>query len=157
HWLKQRERPPSPTELRPLIEPILSAIEYVHDSGRIHRDIAPDNIMIRSDGRPVLIDFGAVKTIEQRTTTVRTFLVAKPNYSPPQQTEDGARLDRTADIYALGAVLYRAFAGAPPVDAERARLREVAFGRRDPYVTLAQAAVNLAPEIVASVDRALAF
>src|SRR5262249_45134113 len=117
----------------------------------------PDNIMIRSDGRPVLIDFGAVKTIEQRTTTVRTFLVAKPNYSPPEQTEDGARLDRTADIYALGAVLYRAFAGAPPVDAERARLREVAFGRRDPYVTLAQAAVNLAPEIVASVDRALAF
>src|SRR5262245_52169743 len=64
-WLRKHAVPPTPNELRPVVEPIIDALAYVHESGRIHRDIAPDNIMIRPDGRPILIDFGAIKTIEQ--------------------------------------------------------------------------------------------
>src|SRR5207249_23525 len=111
-------------------------IDFVHAGGRIHRDIAPDNIMIRPDGRPVLIDFGAVKLIEQRTRTVQTYMVAKANYSPPEQTQARTDLDRTADIYSLGAVLYRALAGKPPADGEL-RVKDIAFGHGDPYVPLA--------------------
>src|SRR5262249_20724551 len=57
-WLAQRPAT-SPEDLRPVLEPILDALAYVHGNGRIHRDIAPDNVMIRPDGQPVLIDFGA--------------------------------------------------------------------------------------------------
>src|SRR5262245_19802515 len=154
-WLDDRAAPPSPAELRPLIEPVLDALGHVHERGRIHRDIAPDNILIRPDGRPVLIDFGAIKTIEQRTRMSRTFQVSKMGYSPPEQSEHGVELGRSADVYALGAVFYRAFTGAPPVDAEK-RTRDVAFTGADSYVPLTRAAPQ-ADAIAGAVDRALAF
>ena len=115
-WLEKRGAPPGPAELRGVLEPILDALAYVHGQGLIHRDIAPDNIMIDRDGRPVLIDFGAVKVIEQHNRAARSFLVAKRNYSPPEQTQEGVELDRTADVYSLGAVLYVLLTGFLPFE-----------------------------------------
>ncbi|MBY0530380.1 MAG: serine/threonine protein kinase [Xanthobacteraceae bacterium] len=160
HWLREGNRPPAPEELRLLMEPVLSALEYLHSRKMIHRDIAPDNIMVRADGRPMIIDFGAIKLIEQetqiRSNAEKSFMVAKQFYSPPEQIQDDGELDSRADIYATGAVLYRAFAGHPPVSAEE-RMQKLAFGKPDPLTLAAAAAPRLPRDLAAAIDRALSF
>ncbi|MBX3519439.1 MAG: serine/threonine protein kinase [Xanthobacteraceae bacterium] len=160
HWLRARRTKPTPEELRPLMEPVLSALEYLHGRKMIHRDIAPDNIMIRADGQPMIIDFGAIKLIEQetqiRSRTEKSFLVSKQFYSPPEQIDADGELDSRADIYATGAVLYRALAGQPPANAED-RMQKLAFGKPDPIKPLAALAPELPREIAAAIDRALSF
>lgn len=160
HWLREGNRPPAPEELRLLMEPVLSALEYLHSRKMIHRDIAPDNIMVRADGRPMIIDFGAIKLIEQetqiRSNAEKSFMVAKQFYSPPEQIQDDGELDHRADIYATGAVLYRAFAGRPPVSAEE-RMQKLAFGKPDPLTLAAAAAPRLPRDLAAAIDRALSF
>ncbi len=158
-WLRAREYLPTPEELEPVLAPVLSALEYLHARNMIHRDIAPDNIMIGSDGVPKIIDFGAIKLIGQETqlrSEARSFMVMKQHYSPPEQTEDGGELDHRADIYSIGAVLYRAFGGLPPASAEE-RVQRRAFGRPDPYAPLAENAPHVPAAFAGEIDRALSF
>lgn len=159
-WLRDRPNLPSEDELRPFIDPVIDALDYLHSMNFIHRDIAPDNIMITADGRPVIIDFGAIKLIESRTLlqakTVHSFMVGKQHYSPPEQTREGEVLDARVDIYSLGAVLYRAFTGTPPADTEE-RARRIAFGEGDPLAPLSQAAPHVRPELAKAIERALSF
>ncbi|MBS4084580.1 MAG: protein kinase [Rhizobiales bacterium] len=159
-WLRDRPNLPSEDELRPFIEPVIDALDYLHSMNFIHRDIAPDNIMITADGRPVIIDFGAIKLIESRTLlqakTVHSFMVGKQHYSPPEQTREGEVLDARVDIYSLGAVLYRAFTGTPPADTED-RARRIAFGEGDPLAPLSEAAPHVRPELAKAIERALSF
>jgi serine/threonine protein kinase len=159
HFLRGQGAPLTPEELEPLLSPVLGALDYLHRQRLIHRDIAPDNIMIRADGRPVIIDFGAIKLIEQETqlrSNPRSFAVMKQFYSPPEQIEADGELDHRADIYSMGAVLYRAFAGRPPASAEE-RMQKLAYGKPDPYVPLYDLAPELSPEITDAIDRALSF
>jgi serine/threonine protein kinase len=102
--------------------------------------------MIRADGTPMIIDFGAIKLIGQQTqlrSGARSFAVMKQFYSPPEQIEEGGELDHRADIYSIGAVLYRALSGGPPTSAEE-RMQKRAFGKPDPYVPLAANASHIA-------------
>jgi serine/threonine protein kinase len=115
--------------------------------------------MIRADGEPMIIDFGAIKLIGQETqlrSEAKTFAIMKQFYSPPEQIEEGGELDRRADIYSIGAVLYRAFSGRPPASAEE-RMQKLAFAKPDPYLPLAEEAPHLAPALAAAVDRAISF
>jgi tetratricopeptide (TPR) repeat protein len=161
-WLRARATPPQLTELGPIFDPIFDAIEYVHSKGLIHRDIAPDNIMIRKgDSRPVLIDFGALKIIEEHTrahgTAPKSFGVAKMNYSPPEQTEDGAQVDPRVDIYSLAATIYRALSGKPPIDSDK-RKTDIALRGQDSYVPMASATqVPLPPAFSATIDAAMSL
>src|SRR5690606_30357716 len=80
-WLKGLGRAPRQPELDRLVEPLLDALEIVHAADYLHRDIAPDNIMIRPDGQPVLIDFGSARgDIAKHTKTISALV--KPGYSP---------------------------------------------------------------------------
>lgn len=159
HWLREREFLPAPEELQPLFAPVLSALEYLHERKIIHRDIAPDNIMVRTDGTPLLIDFGSIKLIARETqlrSNAQTYAVMKQYYSPPEQMQDKAVLDPRADIYSIGAVIYRALSGAPPENA-RERMEKLAYGHPDPYVPLAERASLVTPGFAAAIDRALSF
>jgi serine/threonine protein kinase len=159
HWLREREFLPTAEELQPLLSPVLSALEYLHARNMIHRDIAPDNIMMREDGVPMIIDFGAIKLIGQETqlrSDVRSYAVMKQFYSPPEQVEDGGELDHRADIYSVGAVLYRAFSGLPPASAEE-RMQRRAFGKADSYEPLAAHATHVPHAMTQAIDRALSF
>ncbi len=160
-WLKARTSPPVLAELGPIFDPIFEALEYVHANGLIHRDIAPDNIMIRADGRPVLIDFGALKLIANQTLaqgpSPKSFGVLKANYSPPEQGDDSASVDPRMDIYSLAATIYRTLAGKPPVDADK-RKTDTALKGEDSYIPLAQAAqVPVPTEFSTTIDAALSL
>lgn len=102
--------------LRALLTPLLSALERLHGEGVYHRDIAPDNILIEPDGRPVLLDFGAARrVIGDRSQNLTAIL--KPAFAPIEQYAEAssARQGPWTDLYALGATLHFALTGqAPP-------------------------------------------
>jgi serine/threonine protein kinase len=134
-WLAGLGRAPRQDELDRLIAPLLDALAFIHAADFLHRDIAPDNIMLRKDGSPVLIDFGSARgAIAGHSRTVSALV--KPGYSPYEQyATSGAKQGPWTDIYALGATLYHAVTGNRPPDApsrvvedEYVRAREVALG-----------------------------
>jgi serine/threonine protein kinase len=110
-------KPPQQSELDQLLKPLLDALEALHGAGIFHRDLSPDNILIRDDDTPVLIDFGASRqAMARRTQTVAA--IVKPGYSPIEQYDRETRQQGAwSDIYALGATIYDIIAGGPPPDA----------------------------------------
>src|SRR5262249_18771208 len=124
-WLRSLGRLPTQSELDALIAPLLAALSYVHACGLLHRDIAPDNIILREgDGTPCLIDFGAAReVVANRSQTMSA--VVKPGYSPPEQyARSGRAQGPWSDIYAFAATLYRAVAGKRPPEATERQLSD---------------------------------
>ncbi len=117
NWLDMLGRAPLQSELDALLEKILPALETIHDADLLHRDIAPDNILIREDGAPVLIDFGSARgDVAQHSKTVSA--IVKPGYSPFEQYAVNAKQQGPwTDIYSLGATLYYAITRKRPLDA----------------------------------------
>lgn len=115
-WLKGLGRAPRQKELDAIIAPLLDALELIHKQDFLHRDIAPDNIIIRKDGSPVLIDFGSARgEIASHSKTVSALV--KPGYSPYEQYAETSRQQGPwTDIYALAATLYHAVSGKRPAD-----------------------------------------
>lgn len=111
-------QPPDETWLRGLLTPLLSALETLHAAAVFHRDIAPDNILIEPNGRPVLLDFGAARRVIGDKSQNLTAIL-KPQYAPIEQYADvaGARQGPWTDLYALGATLHFALVGVPPTPA----------------------------------------
>ena len=114
-------QPPDEDWIRSLLDPLLDALEVIHRAGCLHRDIAPDNIMLAAPGRPVLLDFGAARRVIAEMTQALT-VILKPGYAPIEQYAElpGARQGAWTDLYALGAVLYCLITGrAPPPSVSR--------------------------------------
>ncbi|MGQ0511359.1 MAG: protein kinase domain-containing protein [Betaproteobacteria bacterium] len=108
-------------ELKRLMAPLLEGLREVHGAGFLHRDIKPDNIFVRADGRPVLIDFGAARNAlggETRSLTA----VLTPGFAPLEQYSGEGKQGPWTDLYAMGGVLYRAVTDKNPPDAV-ARIR----------------------------------
>jgi serine/threonine protein kinase len=113
--LERRGNLPEKDLLRILL-PILDGLELMHNAGFIHRDIKPDNIHIRNDGTPVVLDFGSARHAVGKARTL-TILVA-PGYAPFEQYYSSSENQGAwTDIYGLSATCYRAITGTPPLDA----------------------------------------
>ena len=110
----------NPEEWRPWLEALLDGLEHVHGKDYLHRDIKPDNIVLRVDetgaSQPVLIDFGAARRAAADKTPQLT-AVHTPRYAPLEQYSSTSRQGPFTDIYSLAAVSYRALAGEPPPNA----------------------------------------
>jgi serine/threonine-protein kinase len=94
------------------------AVEFAHARSIVHRDLKPGNILVGTDGRPRLLDFGIAKLVdpdpEASTTETRTELRAlTPAYASPEQFR-GERVSSASDIFSLGVVLYELLAGVRP-------------------------------------------
>jgi hypothetical protein len=115
-WLTEHGRPDEDRLLKGILIPVLEGLAKVHDKGLLHRDIKPDNIFIRRDGTPVLIDFGASRPHGAEAATKLTSIVSA-GYSPFEQYGSGERQGPWSDLYALAGTMYRAISGKPPADA----------------------------------------
>jgi serine/threonine protein kinase len=140
----------SPDDVQRLADGLVGGLSAVHAQGFLHRDIKPSNIMIRRDGIPVLIDFGAARqAMGERTRTMTGILT--PQYAPIEQYALDGKQGPWSDIYSAAAVLHHAIAGLPPPDA-------AARVGTDPYRPLATThADRFAPAFLGAIDRALAF
>lgn len=125
-WLKDLGRAPRQKELDAMIAPMLDALDTIHKADFLHRDIAPDNIIIRNNGEPVLIDFGAARSdIAAHSKTKTVSALVKPGYSPYEQYAETSRQQGPwTDIYALSATLYHAVAGKRPPDSPSRMLKD---------------------------------
>jgi len=95
---------------------LLDGLEAVHRSGFLHLDMKPSNIVIRPDGSPVLLDFGAARRLTTGKGRVITAILT-PGYAPYEQYQEEGRLGPWNDLYSLGAVMYYMVTGRKPVDA----------------------------------------
>ncbi|HZT50124.1 MAG TPA: protein kinase [Hyphomicrobiaceae bacterium] len=148
-WLRSLDRPPTQDELDRIVAPLLDALEIMHAQKFLHRDIAPDNIIIRPDNTPVLLDFGAARQAVAERSRALTGIV-KAGYSPQEQYASDGRLQGPwSDLYALGGTLYRAVTGRIP---EESTLR-VSDDRTPPA---AEATIgSYRPGFLAAIDACL--
>ena len=100
-------------ELRDVAKQVLTVLSYLHKLGVLHRDIKPDNLIVRPNREIVLVDFGSARRLEGSRTYGST-LVGTFGYMPTEQL--GGTVDATSDLYALGATLLHAGTGKPPSD-----------------------------------------
>jgi serine/threonine protein kinase len=112
----QLDPQPPEAKLKEMLAPLLDGLAAVHATGFLHRDIKPDNIFIRADGRPVLIDFGAARQAMGGETKSLTSILT-PGYAPLEQYSGEGKQGPWTDLYAMGGVLYRAVADKNPPDA----------------------------------------
>jgi hypothetical protein len=146
-------------KLRDLLMPLLDGLEQVHEAGFVHRDIKPNNLFVRDDGSPVVLDFGSARQALGVETRTLTSLVS-PGYAPFEQynaSRDGDKQGPWTDIYALGATLYRAVTGKGPVDA-LTRAGAILKGHKDVLIPATMAGAGRYSErFLEAIDRALTF
>jgi serine/threonine protein kinase len=106
-----------------IMSELLDALDFAHEAGVVHRDIKPANVMLDSQGRAKLTDFGVARiTDADRTGAERTqagTVVGTPAYMSPEQIE-GQRVDRRSDIFSAGIILYQFLTGQKPFTGEGA-------------------------------------
>ncbi|MEO1525218.1 MAG: serine/threonine-protein kinase, partial [Planctomycetota bacterium] len=92
------------------------ALAHAHERGVIHRDVKPANLIVESEGRVWLTDFGLARRLIDVGATITGTMMGTPRYMSPEQASlTGATVDHRSDIYSLGATLYQSVTGQPPV------------------------------------------
>jgi serine/threonine-protein kinase len=138
------------SQVRSLLVNLLHVLNYIHSQGVIHRDIKPENIMLRThDGKPVLIDFGAVKEIvatvvDSYGTPTSSIVIGSPGFMPLEQATGKPVF--ASDLYSLGLTAIFLLTGKRPQEMTDLLTGEVAWRKY---------AANLSPELAAILDKAI--
>jgi hypothetical protein len=113
-WLTAKKM--SAQEAATLCIAVADALHHAHEKGIVHRDLKPANIMLNSKNIPLVMDFGLAKRdVGEVTMTMDGRILGTPAYMPPEQARgEGHQVDRRADIYSLGVILYELTTGERP-------------------------------------------
>ena len=104
-----------------IVSGVLSALQYSHANHLVHRDIKPGNIMLTSDGKVKVMDFGIARALtdSQATMTQTNAVVGTAQYLSPEQAR-GETVDERSDLYSTGVVLFELLTGRPPFKGDSA-------------------------------------
>jgi serine/threonine protein kinase/Tfp pilus assembly protein PilF len=144
---------------------VASALGAAHEAGVVHRDVKPENIMLRPDGYAKVLDFGIAKLTEQETPEGLSFeartalptqtglLLGTGRYMSPEQAR-GQQVDARSDIWSLGVVLYEMVAGSPPFPGETPSDCIASILTKEPQ-PLSEAFPDVPPELEVILQKAL--
>jgi serine/threonine protein kinase len=148
--LMARTGPMQPDGAVELLGQACAGLEHAHAAGLVHRDIKPQNLLVRNDGVVKVADFGIARTLQATQLTEVGTVLGTAAYLAPEQAA-GKPVTATADIYSLGAVAYQLLSGRTPYEFES--LADLAVKQRQPPPPLR----GVPPELERAVLHALAF
>jgi serine/threonine protein kinase len=148
--LMKRDGPVPPERAVELLLQICAGLEHAHAAGLVHRDIKPQNLLLRTDGVVKIADFGIARTGQATQLTQVGTVLGTVAYLAPEQAA-GERVTSAADIYSLGAVAYELLSGRTPYQYES--LADLALKQLEPPPPLGE----VPPPIEQAVMRALAY
>jgi tRNA A-37 threonylcarbamoyl transferase component Bud32 len=114
---KKLEDPQTPMQAAALMETLARAVHFAHEHGIVHRDLKPANVLFARDGTPKIADFGLAKKLDddELGQTATDAVLGTPTFMSPEQAEGKtSKVGPSADVYALGAILYDMLTGRPP-------------------------------------------
>ena len=147
--LTARKGPLEPDRAVDLVLQVCAGLEHAHESGLVHRDVKPQNLLVRSDDTVKIADFGVARLLNATQLTQAGTVLGTAAYLAPEQAL-GEQVTGAADVYSLGAVLYELLGGRPPYVFET--LAELTVKQREgPPPPIA----GVAPDLQAVVFRCL--
>ena len=157
HTLKEVVEERGPLPVREAVEltiGVARGLAFAHESGLVHRDVKPQNVLLNGDGKPKVTDFGIARSIDVAGVTQTGTVLGTSHYMAPEQAS-GRPVDAQTDVYSLGAVLYELLTGAVPFDADS--FVAVAMQHvHDPAPSVLERRPDCPLRLAAAVERALA-
>jgi eukaryotic-like serine/threonine-protein kinase len=155
-YLSSRKEPMGLAELVSLLDPVAKTLEIAHEAGIVHRDLKPENLFVTTEGKVRVLDFGFVRFVARRGLTRPGLVAGSPNYIAPEAWSGSPNFDRRIDVYALGALVFRALAGMAPFQSKNPlEIFRAATSASRP--SLRERRPDLPPEIDDWVEHALAI
>jgi alpha-tubulin suppressor-like RCC1 family protein/serine/threonine protein kinase len=155
--LSRREGPLEPARACRIIREAALALAYAHERGLVHRDVKPSNIMLsHADGAVKVLDFGLAVTVD---SALSDYFSGTPDYAAPEQIATPREVDARADVFGLGATLFRLLTGQAPhvVGGEVSMTERMARISREPPLPVQTLRKDLPAGLPSLVDRLLAM
>jgi serine/threonine-protein kinase len=152
--LMTQEGPLSPREAIELALQVARGLSFAHESGLVHRDVKPQNVLLDADGRAKVTDFGIAHAVDIDGMTITGTIMGTSNYIAPEQAR-GQPVDEQTDVYSLGCVLYELLAGDVPFDGDNF----VAVAMRhlnDPVPSVRDVRPDVPPRLDWAIQQAMA-
>jgi eukaryotic-like serine/threonine-protein kinase len=152
--LMTREGPLSPREAIELALQVARGLSFAHESGLVHRDVKPQNVLLDADGRAKVTDFGIAHAVDVDGMTITGTIMGTSNYIAPEQAR-GQPVDEQTDVYSLGCVLYELLAGDVPFDGDNfvaVAMRHV----NDPVPSVRDVRPDVPPRLDWAIQQAMA-